>query len=150
MASTGSHSPSEAANQSWSDLCFIRIPATRKIWGFLGHMASQGCSRCKKNFMSGEGLDFSGFDRENWNPRKSSEHKNAAKRSLEETGPVAQQRLCSEFGARYSVLQELKYYFVVDPMHNLYLGKAIQMMKNCGWMRKMGSSVMSTFKESKS
>ena len=82
--------------------------------------------------MSGEGLDFSGFDRENWNPRKSSEHKNAAKRSLEETGPVAQQRLCSEFGARYSVLQELKYYFVVDPMHNLYLGKAIQMMKNCG------------------
>ena len=36
-------------------------------------MASQGCSRCKKNFMSGEGLDFSGFDRENWNPRHSSE-----------------------------------------------------------------------------
>ena len=38
------------------------IPATRKIGGFLGHMAAQGCSRCKKNFNSGDGLDFSGFD----------------------------------------------------------------------------------------
>ena len=30
------------------------IPATRKIGGFLGHMAAQGCSRCKKNFNSQE------------------------------------------------------------------------------------------------
>lgn len=37
------------------------IPATRKIGGFLGHMASQGCSRCKKHFNSGNGLDFSGL-----------------------------------------------------------------------------------------
>ena len=76
-----------------------------------------------------EGLDFSGFDRENWKPRNSSEHKKAAKRTLEEPSPAAQQRLCSELGARYSVLQELEYfdcirYFVVDPMHNLYLGTA--------------------------
>ena len=88
-------------------------------------MASQGCSCCKKNFMSGEGLDFSGFDRENWKPRNSSEHKRAAKRTLEETSPAAQQRLCSELGARYSVLQELEYfdcirYFVVDPYHIPY------------------------------
>ena len=116
------------------------IPATRKIGGFLGHMASQGCSCCKKNFMSGEGLDFSGFDRENWKPRNSSEHKRAAKRTLEETSPAAQQRLCSELGARYSVLQELEYfdcirYFVVDPMHNLYLGTAKHMMKNV-WLNE--------------
>ena len=51
--------------------------------------------------MSGEELDFSGFDRQNWNPRNSSEHKNAAKRTLEETSPAAQQRLCSALGARY-------------------------------------------------
>ena len=101
------------------------ILATRKIGGFFGHMAAQGCSRCKKNFYSGDGLDFSGFDRENWQPRNSSEHKYSAKQTLEETSPTAQQKLCSELGARYSVLQELEYfdcvhYFVVDPMHNLY------------------------------
>ena len=100
----------------------------------------QGCSCCKKNFKSGEGLDFSGFDRENWKPRNSSEHKRAAKRTLEETSPAAQQRLCSELGARYSVLQELEYfdcirYFVVDPMHNLYLGTAKHMMKNV-WLNE--------------
>ena len=116
------------------------IPATRKIGGFLGHMASQGCSRCKKHFNSGNGLDFSGFDRENWQPRNSSEHKQSAKRTLQETSPASQQKLCSELGARYSVLQELEYfdcirYFVVDPMHNLYLGTAKHMMKNV-WLKE--------------
>ena len=90
--------------------------------------------------MSGEGLDFSGFDGENWKPRNSLEHKRAAKHTLEETSPAAQQRLCSELGARYSVLQELEYfdcirYFVVDPMHNLYLGTAKHMMKNV-WLNE--------------
>ena len=116
------------------------IPATRKIGGFLGHMASQGCSRCKKHFNSGNGLDFSGFDRENWQPRNSSEHKQSAKRTLQETSPASQQKVCSELGARYSVLQELEYfdcirYFVVDPMHNLYLGTAKHMMKNV-WLKE--------------
>ena len=83
--------------------------------------------------MSGEGFDFSSFARENWNPRKSSKQKNAAKRSLEKIGAAAQKRLCSELGARYSVLQELEYfdrisYFAVDPMHNFYLGTAKHMM----------------------
>lgn len=116
------------------------IPATRKIGGFLGHMASQGCSHCKKHFNSGNGLDFSGFERENWQPRNSSEHKQSAKRTLQETSPASQQKLCSELGARFSVLQELEYfdcirYFVVDPMHNLYLGTAKHMMKNV-WLKE--------------
>ena len=103
-------------------------------------MAAQGCSRCKKNFNSGDGLDFSGFDRENWQPRNSCEHKCSAKQTLEETSPTAQQKLCSELGARYSVLQELEYFdcirsFVVDPMHNLYLGTAKHMMKNV-WLNE--------------
>ena len=103
-------------------------------------MAAQRCSRCKKHFNSGNGLDFSGFDRENWLPRKSSEHKHSAKQTLEEASPAAQQKLCSELGARYSVLQELEYfdcirYFVVDPMHNLYLGTAKHMMKNV-WLNE--------------
>lgn len=116
------------------------IPATRKIGGFLGHMAAQGCSGCRKNFNSGNGLDFSGFDRENWQPRNSSEHKRSTKQTLKETSPTAQRKLCSEFGARYSVLQELEYfdcicYFVVDPMHNLYLETAKHMMKNV-WLNE--------------
>lgn len=116
------------------------IPATRKIGGFLGHMSSQGCSRCKKSFGSRDGLDFSGFDRENWSPRTSSEHKCSAKRTMDETSPTAQQKLCSQLGARYSVLQELDYfdcirYFVVDPMHNLYLGTAKHIMKNV-WLNE--------------
>ena len=111
------------------------IPATRKIGGFLGHMSSQGCSRCKKSFSSVDGLDFSGFDRENWIPRTSNEHKHSAKRTLDETSYTDQQKLCPHLGARYSVLQELDYfdcirYFVVDPMHNLYLGTDKHMMKN--------------------
>ena len=102
---------------------------------FLGHMSSQGCSRCKKSFSSVDGLDFSGFDRENWIPRTSNEHKHSAKRTLDETSYTAQQKLCSHLGARYSVLQEQDYfdcirYFVVDLMHNLYLGTAKHMMKN--------------------
>ena len=87
-------------------------------------MAVQCCSRCKKNFYLGDGLDFSGFDRQ----------------TLEETSPAAQQKLCSELGARYSVLQELEYfdcirYFVVGNMHNLYLGTAKHMMKNL-WLNE--------------
>ena len=89
---------------------------------------------------NGDGLDFSGFDRENWQPRNSCEHKCSAKQTLEETSPTAQQKLCSELGARYSVLQELEYFdcirsFVVDPMHNLYLGTAKHMMKNV-WLNE--------------
>ena len=76
------------------------IPATRKIGGFLGHMSSQGCSRCKKSFSSVDGLDFSGFDRENWIPRTSNEHKHSAKRTLDETSYTDQQKLCSHLGAR--------------------------------------------------
>ena len=106
----------------------------------LGHMAAQGCNRCKKHFNSGDGFDFSGFNRENWQPRNSCEHKRAAKQTLEETSPTAQQKLCSELGGKYSVLQELEYfdcirYFVVDPMHNLYLGTAKHMMKNV-WLNE--------------
>ena len=102
---------------------------------FLGHMSSQGCSRCKKSFSSVDGLDFSGFDRENWIRRTSNEHKHSAKRTLDETSYTAQQKLCSHLGAWYSVLQEQDYfdcirYFVVDPTHNLYLGTAKHMMKN--------------------
>lgn len=103
-------------------------------------MATQGCSRCKKHFNSGDGLHLRGFDRENWELRNSSEHRLAAKQIQEETSPTAQQKLCSELGTRYSVLQEHEYfdcirYFVVDPIHKIYLGTAKHMMKNV-WLNE--------------
>ena len=110
------------------------IPAIRKIGGYMGHMANQGCSRCKKNFYKNGSLDFSGFDRSEWQKRTSAEHKVLAKESLFEDTPSMQQSVCSKHGARYSVLQDLEYfdcvrYFVVDPMHNLYLGTAKHIFK---------------------
>lgn len=103
-------------------------------------MATQGCSRCKKHFNSGDGLHLRGFDRENWELRNSSEHRLAAKQIQEETSPTAQQKLCSELSTRYSVLQEHEYfdcirYFVVDPIHKIYLGTAKHMMKNV-WLNE--------------
>ena len=48
--------------------------------------------------------------------------------------------MCSKHGARFSVLQELGYFdcirfLVIDPMHNLYLGTAKNMMKNI-WLNE--------------
>ena len=111
------------------------IPAARKIGGFMGHMANQGCSKCRKEFFKQGRLDFSGFNRECWPPRVSNDHKRDAKESLLETTPTAQQNKCAGHGARYSVLHELEYFdcirfFVIDPMHNLYLGTAKHMMKD--------------------
>ena len=43
------------------------MPASRKVCGFLGHSATLGCSRCKKQFPGEVGnKDYSGFDRDNW------------------------------------------------------------------------------------
>lgn len=86
-------------------ICVTRdIPASRKIGGFMGHMANQGCSRCTKQFYKGDHLDFSGFDRELWPPRTSMEHKELPRDTLHETSPTSQQAKCSEHGARYSAL----------------------------------------------
>lgn len=52
------------------------LPAGRKMCGFLGHNARLGCSRCLKKFPGPFGsLDYSGFDRENWEMRSSEKHR---------------------------------------------------------------------------
>ena len=116
------------------------IPASRKIGGFMGHMANQGCSRCKKEFFKNGKLDFSGFERDCWPSRTSDEHKRNAKESMNETTPTAQQNRCAINGARFSVLHKLECfdcirYFVIDPMHNLYLGTAKHLMKDV-WLNE--------------
>ena len=58
------------------------IPAARKLCGFKGHGAHLGCSRCLKVFPGGFGekRDYSGFDRETWQPRCNKDHKSNAKK----------------------------------------------------------------------
>lgn len=54
------------------------LPAGRKVCGYLAHSAHLRCSRCFKMF-KGEvsSMDYSGFQRENWNLRTSAVHRQA-------------------------------------------------------------------------
>lgn len=97
-------------------------------------MANLGCSRCKKVFPGGVGhKDFSGFDRENWNNRSNEEHRHemeVLQQCKTQTERISKE---SEFGSRYTALSELPYYdtiamAIVDPMHNLFLGTAKNMI----------------------
>ena len=44
------------------------IPVSRKVYGFLGHSAALGCSKCLKKFTNhADGSrDYSGFDQQQW------------------------------------------------------------------------------------
>lgn len=107
--------------------------------GFLGHGAHLGCSRCLKKFSGSVGsMDYSGFDRDNWILRSSSEHKENSSKIQAATTLSERDRLESSTGCRYSVLLDLldlPYFdaprmLVVDPMHNLFLGSAKHFMKS--------------------
>jgi len=37
------------------------VPAARKVCGFMGHNATQGCSKCTKKFPRREGITFLSF-----------------------------------------------------------------------------------------
>ena len=51
------------------------IPAGRKAFGFLGHGARLGCSRCYKEFPGSVGnIDYSGFHQETWPKRSRKSH----------------------------------------------------------------------------
>ena len=52
------------------------IAAARKVICFLGHLAALGCSMCLKWFPGRVGcIDYSGFDRTQWQPRNVQEHR---------------------------------------------------------------------------
>ena len=52
------------------------IPAGRKLCGFLSYTAHLGCSRCYKPFPGSVGnMDYSGFNRDTWNPRTQMKHR---------------------------------------------------------------------------
>ena len=96
-----------------------------------------GCSKCFKEFPRksfGEKPDFSGFDRESWQPRSDKDHRAAADKVCQARTPSDVKKFSSESGARSSVLFQLPYYdairfSLIDPMHNLLLGSAKNVLK---------------------
>lgn len=57
------------------------IPASRKLCGFLSHIANKGCNKCTKEFPStGPGSrNYAGYDRDNWIMRSVESHKEHCK-----------------------------------------------------------------------
>ncbi|XP_065892610.1 uncharacterized protein [Dysidea avara] len=118
--------------------CASDIPASRKLCGFVAHSATLGCSKCLKPFPSEKiagvkRTDYSGFEKETWQPRSLSVHVTKALEYLHADSEAERKRITKGFGVRYSCLVELSYFdpirfSVVDPMHNLYLGTAKHMM----------------------
>ena len=112
------------------------IPAARKVCGFVGHNAYQGCNKCLKSFPTesfGEKADFSGFDRDNWTKRDLVSHRQHAFAHKSSSTASQQAHIEREHGIRYTKLLDLPYFdpvrmCVVDPMHNLLLGTAKHMV----------------------
>ena len=108
------------------------IPAARKVGGFIGHRGKRGCSRCWKEFPTIDGKDYpdySGFDKQMWEPRSHALHVWYALQQQNSKTKDERREKESNYGARYSLLYDLPYYnaissCIVDPMHCLYLGIA--------------------------
>ena len=104
------------------------------IWCFT---IFSGCSKCFKEFPRasfGDKPDFSGFDRESWEPRASEDHQAAAEKVRQAETPSDAQKFASSSGARYSVLFQLPYYdairfALIHLIHNLPLGSAKHVLK---------------------
>lgn len=111
------------------------LPATRKICGFYGIKALQGCSKCLKQFPRlSSCTNFSGYDRNQWQFRDLSLHRQQVERARSAITQSARDKIEHELGIRHSELLRLEYfdivrYHLVDPMHNLFLGTAKKMLK---------------------
>ena len=115
--------------------CGCDIPASRKVCGFLGHMAKKGCNKCHKVFpgMVGD-KSFGGFDRNGWETRDLETHRRQVDLVRQASSKEKQKEAESRYGVRYSVLLELPYFdpirmSIIDPMHNLFLGTAKHQMR---------------------
>ena len=117
------------------------LPAGRKVCGFFGTGAEQGCSRCLKEFPGVVGsMDYSSFDRQNWIQRTNSEHRKAALDLLSKRTITDLRTSESASGCHYSILLKLPYFdasrmLIIDPMHNLFLGSAKRVVKHI-WISK--------------
>ena len=96
------------------------IPASRKVCGFVGHNARLGCNKCLREFQR---FNFSGYDRDNWQLRTGSTHREQCKKLSKETTKTSLQAAESIYGVRYSILLALPYFdpvrfTVIDPMES--------------------------------
>lgn len=113
------------------------LPAVRKLCGFAGHSAIHGCSKCNRTFPSGvfeHKLDYSGYNRENWQARTLAEHNRQSHDYREAKTKTERQLAFSQSGVRFSVLSLLPYFDIIrmhtiDPMHNLLLGTSKHVME---------------------
>lgn len=120
------------------------IPASHKVCGFLGHMATLGCNKCYKAFKQvddGSGskwTNYGGFHRKQWTMRTNENHRERCDQIIEIFRKHGTQTCLTNAeslnGLRYSVLLDLPYfdpvrYCGVDPMHNLYLGTGKHMLE---------------------
>jgi hypothetical protein len=106
------------------------IPAGRKLCDFLSHSARLGCSRCYKPFPGSVGnMDYSGFNRDTWQPRTQTKHRQDVDSVMACKTKTERKTAESTLGCRYSLLLKLSYFdpvvmLAIDPMHNLFLGIA--------------------------
>ena len=76
-------------------------------------------------------MNYSGFDRTEWDFRNSIEHRAHAREYLSVQTASQQNECLSKNGVRYSVLLDLHYLdivknHIIDPMHNLLLGTTVK------------------------
>ena len=114
--------------------CACDLPAGRKVYGFLGHSSSLGCSKCMKSFKGTVGnMNYSGFDRPTWPLRTNDIHRQNVQLVQRSRTKTEQRQKESQLGCKYFVLLELPYFdpprmLIIDPMHNLFLGTAKHML----------------------
>ena len=111
------------------------IPAARKLCGFMGHSAKQGCSFCKVEFDYKGKVLYNVFEESECRSR--AEHIICSEKAEKAATLTAKQQIEKECGYRYTCLLKLPYFepsrfCVVDPMHNLFLGTAKKMF--CKWV----------------
>ena len=90
-----------------------------------------GCSKCLKSFPrdADNQPDYSGFDDDAWLERQGLEHKSLGKKWLNGCSTKKErEEIEFQHGVRYSELFRLPYFdpirmHLIDPMHNLMLGK---------------------------
>lgn len=98
------------------------LPALRGTLGFASYNAHNFCSFCH---LTKDQIE--NFNQESWPKRTVTDHRRFAFACRDAEDPTERDLIFEEYGIRYSVLNELEYwrlidFQVVDSMHNLLLG----------------------------
>ena len=108
--------------------CKFRIEVLHLVVHFAGQQATKGCSRCKKVFSGAVRCkDYSSFDRSQWEPRNTEEHREEMLKINSYPTKGEKEQMETLYGTRFTPLVKLPYYdsirmTIVDPMHNLFSG----------------------------